>query len=153
MSRRNWIGYDTVLAIHSDTIALHGGTPELRDKSALLAGLMRAQNLNSYGDPAPDVADLAAVYAGGIVLNHPFVDGNKRTGFMLAFTFICDNGFDFTASEVDAVLWTLKLAARACEEKDYAAWLRANMKKRKKSAGEVATKKRAAAPRSRTKTK
>lgn len=133
MNRSNWLERDTVLAIHTRLIALHGGASEIRDESELLAGLMRAQNLFAYGDPPPDVADLAAVYAGGIVLNHPFVDGNKRTGFMLAYTYICDNGYDFTASEVDTVLWTLKLAAHDCEESDYAAWLRANMKKRRKT--------------------
>lgn len=132
MNTPNWLGLDIVLAIHNQSIAEHGGASEVRDESALLAGLMRAQNCFAYGDPPPDVADLAAVYAGGIVLNHPFVDGNKRTGFMLAYTYIRDNGYEFTATEVDAVLWTLKLAARACEEKDYADWLRANMKKLRK---------------------
>ena len=142
MNTMHWIGPETVLFIHRDLIAEHGGTPELRDESALRAGLMRAQNLHAYGDPPPDIADLAAVYAGGIVLNHPFVDGNKRTGFMLAYTFICDNGYTFTATEVDAVLWTLKLAARACEEKDYAGWLRANMKKVRKPRATTPVKKK-----------
>lgn len=123
-----WLGRTEVLALHAKMIGQYGGTDALRDESALLAGLNRARNLQAYGDPPPDVAELAAVYAGGVVLNHPFVDGNKRTGFMMAYAFIRLNGFDFTAPEHEAVIWTLKLAARACEEKDYAAWLRSHAK-------------------------
>lgn len=128
----NWIDRGLADIIHRQSIDEHGGAAELRDESALLAGLMRAKNLHAYGDPPPDIADLAAVYAGGIVLNHPFVDGNKRTGFMTAYMFIVKNGYEFNAPEAETVMWTLKLAARACEESDYAGWLRANMKKRKK---------------------
>ena len=133
MNALHWIDRELAEIIHKQSIAEHGGAAELRDEAALLAGLMRAQNLHAYGDPPPDIAALAAIYAGGIVLNHPFVDGNKRTGFMTAYMFIVKNGYEFEAPEVEAVLWTLKLAARACEESDYAAWLRANMKKRKKA--------------------
>ncbi len=128
----NWIDRSLVLAIHAKMIAAHGGTPEIRAEPALLAGLHRAQNLHAYGDPKPDIADLAAVYAGGVILNHPFMDGNKRTGFMLAYAFIRMNGHDFTAPEAEAAVWTLKFAARACSESEYAAWLRSHTKKKRK---------------------
>ena len=128
----NWIDRTLALAVHARMIALHGGAQETRSESALLAGLHRAQNLHAYGDPTPDIADLAAIYAGGIVLNHPFVDGNKRTGFVLAALFIRMNGPDFTAPEAEAAVWTLKFAARACSVTEYAAWLRSHAKKQRK---------------------
>lgn len=133
-----WLDRRRIDAIHEQSIAIHGGSHGLRDESALLAGLMRAQNLYAYGNPPPDLADLAAIYAGGIVLNHPFVDGNKRTGFLAAYLLIVKNGYTLEASEAETVLWTLKLAAHACEEKDYAGWLRANMKKARKPAAVIA---------------
>src|ERR1043165_1298330 len=131
MSRSpEWLDRARIDALHTRSVSEHGGSPGLRDESALMAGLMRAQNLQAYGDPPPDIAALAAVYAGGIILNHPFLDGNKRTGFAAAVLFILKNGYAFDASEAEATLWTLKLAARAREESEYAAWLRANIKKR-----------------------
>ena len=130
-----WLDRARIDAVHARSIEEHGGSHGLRDESALLAGMMRAQNTHAYGEPPPDLADLAAVYAGGIILNHPFVDGNKRTGFVAAHLFLLKNGYDLTASEAEAILWTLKLAARECEEKDYAGWLRSNMKKVHKPAG------------------
>lgn len=137
----NWIDREIALGTHRQMIAQYGGGDGVRDESALLAGLNRAQNHHAYGNPTPDIAELAAVYAGGIILNHPFVDGNKRTGYILASLFIEWNGYILTTSEVDVVIWTLKLAARACEESDYAGWLRANMKERPKTlTGTVATK-------------
>jgi death-on-curing protein len=119
-----WIGREHALALHAKMVAQYGGSEGLRDESALLAALERVRNLHACGEPPPDVADLAAGYAGGVVLNHPFVDGNKRVGFMMAYAFIRINGHDFTAPEVEAAVWTLKFAARACTEADCAAWLR-----------------------------
>ena len=75
-----------------------------------------------YGQP--DLADLAAAYAAGIVKNHPFVDGKKRTGFMIGEGFLERTGWEFFASEADAVLRTLALAAGDISESEYAAWLR-----------------------------
>ena len=78
------------------------------------------------------MVDLAAAYTAGIVKNHPFLDGNKRTGFMLGAGFLERNGYDFTATEADAALRTLALAAGELSESALAAWLEANAKKRKR---------------------
>jgi len=80
--------------------------------------------LQLYHDGKPDICDLSASYAHGIVKNHPFLDGNKRAGFMAAYTFLGVNGFQLAASEADAVLQTLALAAGEIEADAYAAWLR-----------------------------
>jgi death-on-curing protein len=80
-----------------------------------------------YGKPS--LFELAASYAFGIVKNHPFIDGNKRTGFVVAIAFLQINGWHLEASEVDATLRTLALAAGAMTEAAYADWLKANCRR------------------------
>jgi death-on-curing protein len=88
------------------------------------SALNKPLHLFSYGNPS--IFELAASYAVGIVKNHPFLDGNKRTGFVAAALFIEANGFSFQATEEEAVLETLALAAGESTESDYAAWLAKN---------------------------
>ena len=95
--------------------------------SALDSALARPQQIFAYGKPS--LFDLAAAYAFGLVRNHPFLDGNKRIGFATAIVFLELNGCRFAASEADATIKTLALAARELDEADYATWLRANSRK------------------------
>lgn len=105
-------------------LAAYGGAAGVRDQTMLGSALARPQQLHTYGKPTAQ--ELAASYAYGIVKNHPFVDGNKRTGFVLAVAFLERNGVPFTASEAEAVIQTLALAAGELAEAGYAAWLRSN---------------------------
>ncbi|HRZ45997.1 MAG TPA: type II toxin-antitoxin system death-on-curing family toxin [Candidatus Paceibacterota bacterium] len=89
--------------------------------------LARPRQLFDYGKP--EIADLAAAYASGIVRNHPFLDGNKRTGLMLGAGFLERNGFEFHATEAEAVVRTLALAAGEMTETAYVEWLKANSKR------------------------
>jgi death on curing protein len=100
-----------------------GGLPGVRDEGLLESALARPPHLFVYEQP--DLFDLAAAYAAGIVMNHPFLDGNKRAGFMAAYTFLGANGVEFAAAEEEVVLQTLALAAGELSGKGYAAWLRA----------------------------
>ena len=93
----------------------------------LESALGKPRNLFAYAKP--QLADLAAAYAAGIVLNPPFLDGNKRTGFMAAAAFLEINGHAFTATEVDAVIQTLALASGALDEAGYAVWLKTNSRR------------------------
>jgi death-on-curing protein len=102
--------------------------PGIRDEGLLESALHRPRHLLACG--APDLFDLAAAYALGIVNNHPFLDGNKRAGFMAAALFLEYNGETFQAPESDVVLQTLGLAAGAISEKAYAKWLRASCRRR-----------------------
>lgn len=86
--------------------------------------LARPRQLFDYGKP--EIADLAAAYASGIVRNHPFLDGNKRTGFMLAATFLEINGLEFTATEESVIEMTLALASGKLKQAGYAEWLSDN---------------------------
>ena len=124
MNEPNWITQDECLAFHSYLIARFGGGSGVRDLNALEAALDRPKNLFYYEKPS--IHDMAACYAFGIVVNHPFIDGNKRSGFMAAALFLESNGYTLTASEEEAVIFTLGLAAREVEESAYAEWLRKN---------------------------
>ncbi len=119
-----WLLEETLTAIHHRQIAEHGGSEGLRDEGLLLSALARPQNLLAYGEPAPDLASLAAAYAYGIARNHPFVDGNKRTALVAARTFQILNGVDLEATQDDKVLTFLKLAEGAISEEELADWIR-----------------------------
>jgi death on curing protein len=116
------------LAIHERLLMLHGGAAGLRDKALLKSALARPRQQYAYAN-APNIIDLATAYMAGIVRNHPFVDGNKRTGFVVGVLFLEINGYRFTAREEDATQAILALAAGTLDEAGFAAWLRANVKR------------------------
>lgn len=122
-----WLDRVDCLAIHEVLLEQHGGLAGVRDEGMLESALGKPRNLFVYAKPL--LADLAAAYAAGIILNHPFLDGNKRTGFMAAAAFLELNGQEFSATEVDAVIQTLALAAGELDEVGYAAWLKANSRR------------------------
>lgn len=124
MPKIDWLLEETITAIHHRQIAEHGGSEGLRDEGLLLSALARPQNLLAYGEPAPDLASLAAAYAYGIARNHPFVDGNKRTALVAARTFLILNGVDLEATQDDKVLTFLSLAEGAVSEEELADWIR-----------------------------
>ena len=127
MTEPTWLNREECLAIHELMLAQHGGLAGLRDEGLLESALSRPRNLLAHGSPAH--AELAASYAAGIILNHPFLDGNKRTGFLVAAVFLEVNGFEFTATEESVVVKTVALAAGKLKEKAYAAWLQENLRK------------------------
>ncbi len=125
-----WIKERDVLAIHDRLLALHGGATRLRDRGLLESALARPRQHHAYADSS-DVVDLAALYTAGIVRNHPFVDGNKRTGFVIGVLFLELHGFDFKASEEDATQAVMALAAGTVDEAAYTGWLRENAKRKR----------------------
>ena len=131
MKQHVWIDERDALALHGRLLALHGGASGVRDDGLLKSALARAQQHFSYSDSA-DTVDLAAIYTAGIVNNHPFVDGNKRTGFVAGILFLELNGYRFTASEEDAAQAVIELAAGNIDETGYGSFLRANVSRRKK---------------------
>ena len=119
-----WLLRETVLAMHELLLGEFGGLAGIREEGLLDSALARAHNLAAYEKPS--IFDLAASIAFGIIKNHPFVDGNKRVGFTAAVVFLTLNGQEFDATEVDATVRTLALAAGEMTETEYAAWLREN---------------------------
>ena len=118
-----WIDTRDALALHERLLSIHGGAEGLRDLALLESALARPRQLRAYADES-EIIDLAAAYTFGIVRNHPFVDGNKRTGFVVGILFIEINGLGFTASEEEAAQAVLQLASGDIDEPDYAAFLR-----------------------------
>lgn len=127
MKEPRWVLRETVLALQERLLAEFGGLSGLRDAGLLDSALARPQQLLAYGKPSR--FEFAAAYAFGLVRNHPFLDGNKRIGFTTAVLFLELNGCRFRASEADATLKTLALAARELGEAGYAAWLKENSRK------------------------
>ena len=117
-----WLLGGVVIAMHDEQLAEHGGAPGVRDMGLLQSALARPQHLAAHGDP--DVAALAASYAGGIARNHPFVDGNKRTAFVVANVFLLDHGSDIAADDADIVARMNALASGQLNEEAFAEWLR-----------------------------
>ena len=122
-----WLTREECLALHDMMLSHYGGITGVRDDHLLESALARPQQLLAYGKPS--MAELAAAYTAGIVKNHPFLDGNKRTGFMLGAGFLERNGHEFHATEADAALRTLALAAGEMTETAYAQWMKANSKR------------------------
>ena len=120
----HWLIEGVVIAVHGELIAEHGGSPGIRDAGLLASALARPQNRAAYGEPS--VFDLAAAYAFGIIRNHPFVDGNKRAGFLAAYVFLGLNGWELMSSEAEAVAAVLALAKGEMEEAGFADWLKTN---------------------------
>ena len=122
----NWITPDITLALHDRQLAEDGGQAGLRDESLLLSALARPQQLLAYGDPSPDLCAMAAAYAYGIAKNHPFLDGNKRTAFVVYRLFLKWNGIELKAEKSERYATMLALAAGELTEEDFADWLREN---------------------------
>jgi death-on-curing protein len=125
-----WIEKALVLAIHDRQLAEHGGSAGVRDEGLLESALARPQQLYAYGDPAPDLADLAAALAYGLARNHPFVDGNKRTAAVACETFLDLNGATLEADDLELYPRYLALAEGKLSERDFAAWLRLHTRAR-----------------------
>ena len=125
-----WIDERDVMAIHDRLLALHGGAAGLRDQGLLQSALARPRQHHAYSRDA-DWLKLAGIYIAAIIQNHPFVDGNKRAGFVSGTLFLELNGFDFTASEEDATQAVLSLASGAIDEDGLITWLRSNVRRQR----------------------
>lgn len=122
MAEFEWLEEAVIIAAHAEQLAEHGGGEGIRDRGLLEPALARPRNIAAYGDP--DVVTLAAAYGFGIVRNHPFVDGNKRTGLIATELFLELNGMTLLADDEACVLTFLALADGSLSEADLVAWLR-----------------------------
>jgi death-on-curing protein len=123
-----WISRQALLLLHGESLAEHGGAPGMRNEGLLDSALARPQNLVAYGEP--DLADLAACYGVGVAKNHPFVDGNKRAAFLCVGLFLHLNGMRLNATQAEATLTMLAVAAGEITEAEFASWLREHIQAR-----------------------
>ena len=117
-----WVPEAAVRAMHAELIAEHGGREGLRDPGLLSSALARPKNRRVYGRSA-SIFDLAALYATGIVRNHPFVDGNKRVALVAMYSLLEINGYRLEAPETESVGIMLALAAGEVDEKSLSGWI------------------------------
>ena len=122
-----WIDLSVVLAIHEQQIAEHGGSIGIRDLGLIESALGRPQNLLLYNDP--DIFDLAAAYGYGLTQNHGFIDGNKRTAYVVTRLFLVLNGHDINASDVEKVIIFERVGKGEIDQPALATWLRSHSKK------------------------
>jgi len=117
-----WIDFDVVLAIHDEQLAEHGGPSGIRDQGLLESALARPRNLFAYS-PHATTRELAAAYVVGIGKNHGFVDGNKRTAWVVGAVFLELNGVTVTADQSDVVRIMFGIADGSISEKAFVSWL------------------------------
>ena len=124
-----WIDRRSLLLLHGESVAEHGGGDGIRDEGLLDSALARPQNQLAYGKP--DFADLAASYCVGLAKNHPFVDGNKRVAFLSMGLFLGLNGYRLQATQVEATLTILAVAGSDMSEAELAQWIREHAAKQR----------------------
>jgi death-on-curing protein len=127
MKEPYWLNREECLALHEMMLSQSGGGEGVRDENMLASAMAKPRQLFAHGKPA--MSDLAASYAFGVIKNHPFIDGNKRTGFMLGAGFLERNGYRFQATEAEAAVRTLALAAGEMSEREFVTWLKANSRR------------------------
>jgi death on curing protein len=117
-----WVDRRALELLHDESLAEHGGAAGLRDENLFESALARPLNLAAYGEPA--VHELAAAYGVGLAKNHPFIDGNKRAAFLAVGLFLHLDGWRLSASQADATMTMLAVAAGQMDEPAFARWLR-----------------------------
>ena len=115
-----WVDLALVLLIHERSLAHHGGAEGIRDSGALESALALPQNLSLY--ESPSLSELAANYLFGIVKNHAFVDGNKRTAWVTARTFLTLNGVSLQFDALEAITFVESVAAGAVDRAEATIW-------------------------------
>lgn len=125
MTEPRWLPRTFILEIHSTQIAEHGGADGVRDAGLLESALARP--VNAYGYGVEDICELAALYCAGIIQNHPFVDGNKRTGLVALELFLELNGFRLIASDEETLASILAVASGEWDESALAPWIRSSV--------------------------
>jgi death on curing protein len=118
-----WLTKDMVEAFHRESLFRFGGAEGIRDSGLLESALARAENIHAY-EPEADIFRLGAAYCAGIIKNHPFIDGNKRTGVLSAHAFLSLNGVVLEFDEPTIVAMVVGLAAGEIGEEEFAQWLR-----------------------------
>ena len=116
-----WVREAVVIAIHHRQLAEHGGSDGIRDKGLLESALFRPQNQYNYGNPT--IFELSVAYGYGLTNNHPFIDGNKRTAYVVMRTFLELNGYSIQASPKKKYEVWIRLANGQLDESDLATWI------------------------------
>lgn len=129
MPHTNFLTLEQVLAIHDNQIELYGGGYGIRDLSLLEAAIARSQSTFDGEDLYPNIFLKAAVIMHGIIMNHPFLDGNKRSGSVSCSRFLFINGYDLVVNQRELVKTALKVHSKEISIEKLASWLKKNSRK------------------------
>ena len=129
MREPKWLNELSVVLLHAESVAEHGGSEGLRDRSLLQSALARARNLYVY-EGVTEAARLAAAYGFGIASNHPFLDGNKRTAFLAIGLFLLKNGYVLETDDTEAIRTMFALASGGLSEAELVEWIRRHSSER-----------------------
>jgi death on curing protein len=125
-----WITVAIATAIHDEAIYEFGGLPGLRDQGLLESALDRPRNLLAH-EPRSSIFQIAATMCIGIVKDHPFSDGNKRTALLTTRAFLYLNGQELEPRQDDEVMTLVALAEGSLNQQQLAAWLERNSTRRR----------------------
>jgi death-on-curing protein len=118
----SFVSIQEAVALHDASIERVGGTRGVRDLALLESALHKPMQMCLYEAPQT-LPDLAAALADGIVQNHAFLDGNKRTGFLCCVRFLEKNGITFAPDVAESVDYFRRLAAHEVQTEDLAHWI------------------------------
>jgi death on curing protein len=122
------ISFENVVAIHSVIIERFGGANGLRDKAGLEAAINRPFQTFDGHELYPTAVDKAAAIFESIISNHPFVDGNKRTAYVLMRLFLKESAIDISAAENDKYEFVVKAASGQLTIDEIKAWIKSKLK-------------------------
>ena len=130
LAEPRWLRRFVVDAIHTEQLREHGGLPGVRDETGLESALSRAAN-KWHCARSTDMPSLAAAYGFGLIRNHPYLDGNKRIGFLVMVTFLGINGYELDATDAEVISEIVALAESRVSEDELADWIRKHSTKRR----------------------
>lgn len=120
----DFLEIEDILTIHTDQVNLYGGQHGVRDMGLLESAAAQARASFAGKFLHADILDMAAAYLFHIVQNHPFLDGNKRTGLVAALVFLDLNGIEIDAPKGHLYDLTLSVATGRAGKKEVAEFLR-----------------------------
>lgn len=120
-----------VLSIHIDQIKRYGGSLGIRQIELLLSALYAPESTFDKKYLYKNIYEMAAAYAYGIIKNHPFIDGNKRTGIAVALLFLRYNGYDFALTNDEIYNLGMEMANSSLSQNEVAQIFKKASKKRK----------------------
>jgi death-on-curing protein len=122
------INKEEVFLIHNEVVKLHGGANGIRDISGLESAIARPyqtfDELNLY----PSCFEKAAAIGESIIMNHPFIDGNKRTGYVLMETLLRLDGYKITGSDDIVYSFVIGISTGETKFEQIVEWLKQNTK-------------------------
>ena len=120
---------EEVLLIHNEVLKLHGGSNGIRDMGGLESAIARPCQTFGGEDLYPTFYEKAAAIGESIIMNHPFIDGNKRTGYVLMETLLRLDGYKIIASDDELYAFVIKISTGEIKFEQMVEWLKTNTAK------------------------